>query len=626
MARPPSRIHWHSDSGEAQGNRQRRQTPAQEIKRSVPLINDNSVPVGRDLTQLARQGLLRPMYGRKKELLQLQRILLRKNKNSPLIIGAPGVGKTSLVEGLAQAIVADSVSPDLRSLQIVEIAISNLLADTTMRGSLEARVQTLLAQAAANPNLVLFIDEVHILVNAGSTGAGTLDLANMLKPALSNGSLRVIGATTFDENDRFLKSDPAFERRFEPLVIEEPTEAETIEILMDAKATYEEHHHLQIDPEAIREVVRLSVYHILDRRLPDKAFDLLDSACTILRVPEDGQAKEFASRVIVNVSAVRRTVAEKCRVPVHEMEEGSTARLNGLEAFLNKRILGQSMAMQHIAGALISAFTGLSTPNQPRQVMAFFGASGVGKTATAIALAEYLMNDAQAIIRLDMNQFKEPHSVSRLIGTPPGYIGYTDENTFATQLRRQPYAVVLLDEIEKAHPQVIDAFLNIFDSGRFTDTHGRQIDARQAVFIITSNLFESPASVKEDTYDIHTTTVRSSLSSYFRPEFINRIQEIVLFTELPVEVLAGIVQKEVDELNARMGELNIRVDVPDETARWIAENAYDRNSGARAIARFITREIATPLARLVVQNKSTVKQVFEVRIRKNQLELCNAGN
>ena len=315
-------------------------------------------------------------------------------------------------------------------------------------------MQALIAEAARTPNLILFIDEIHTLIRAGAVEGGALDAANILKPALARGDIRCIGATTSDEYDKLIQSDSAFERRFEPLILEEPTESEAIEILKAALPSYENHHRLPILPEAAETAVRLSCQHILDRRLPDKAFDLLDAACTLVRLPAEHGSQ--LDQLAVDYAAVSEALAQKLHVPTEKLGVDLRTKLSGLEAYLLQRIIGQPMAMSRVCKALLNAYAGLGEPNQPRYVFAFFGASGVGKTATAKALAEFMFSSADALIRLDMSEYKEPHTISRLLGAPPGYLGYNDEGTFATHLRRQPFSIVLLDEIEKAHPQIHD--------------------------------------------------------------------------------------------------------------------------------------------------------------------------
>jgi ATP-dependent Clp protease ATP-binding subunit ClpC len=469
MSPSSSRIRWQdqtpenpSDTPSDEGERIASTPPRRTTRPPTPILDG----IGRDLTRLAQEGRLKPLFGREKELLQLQRILIRKEKNTPLLVGAPGVGKTSLVEGFASRAIQNSVAEDLQDIRIVEISASSLTAGTAMRGSFESRLQSILQEVRLDPDLLLFIDEIHTLIRAGAVEGGSMDAANILKPALSRGEFKLIGATTIDEYEKFLRADLAFERRFEPLILQEPTESEAFEILNSAKSQYERHHRVHILPEAIREAVHLSSQHILDRRLPDKAFDLLDYTCTIVRLPEPDETYLSNGQQVVDADAIARGLASKLGIPVQKLTQDFRDHLGGLESYLNERIIGQPLAISRISSAVGAAFAGLVEGTQPKGVFAFFGSTGIGKTATAKALAEYLFDSPDAMIRLDMSEFKEAHTISRLFGSPPGYVGYGEEGSFASRLRRQPFTIVLLDEIEKAHPEIHDAFLQIFDEGR----------------------------------------------------------------------------------------------------------------------------------------------------------------
>lgn len=613
---PPksSRIRWTSQPPEpsppgASGGAR--------VRLSTPLLNR----LGRDLTRLAHDGKLKPLFGRQKELVQLQRILLRKEKNTPLLVGAPGVGKTALVEGLATRVIRGEAAPELGNLRIVEISASNLIAGTELRGSMEKRMQALLAECQQDPDLVLFIDEIHTLVRLGAVEGGALDMANLLKPALARGEIRCIGATTPDEYERFLRAEAAFQRRFEPLFVEEPGEAETIEILLAARFALEAHHRVTILPEAVQAAVRLSTEHILDRYLPDKALDVLDYACTLLRLPDGEQPRSPAQPMTLDAEIISRALAEKLGLPVAKLDRGQSERLLGMEEFLGQRIVGQPLAISRLAAALRATFAGLGKPGQPRGVFAFFGASGVGKTATARALAEFLFASPDALIRLDMSEYKEAHTVARLFGAPPGYVGYTDEGTFASRLRRQPWAVVLLDEIEKAHPEIQDAFLQIFDEGRFSDARGRLVEARQAIFILTSNLFTIGEIDSPDLFDQQAAAVRQSLTGILRPEFVNRLTEIILFQELGLPALEEIARQEINGLNSRLERFGVTVEASEAALEWMAGEAIDPGSGARGLLRLMARLVAEPLSRRLMQGEFTAGQRLELTLKDRQLTL-----
>lgn len=358
-------------------------------------------------------------------------------------------------------------------------------------------------------------------------------------------------------------------------------------------------------PEAVEAAVKLSNRYITNRRLPDKAFDLLDTACTYVRLPDPETMNETDLRPIVNADTISLALANKLNIPIQKLDQDLRTKLSGLEAFLNQRVYGQPMALQKIASAMINAFSGLGNQNQPKKVFAFFGSSGVGKTATAKALAEFLFDSPDAMIRLDMSEYKEAHTSSRLLGSPPGYVGYDDEGTFAARLRRQPYSVVLLDEIEKAHPQIHDVFLQIFDDGRFTDTHGRLVDARHAIFIMTSNLYlYNVGDINSlELYDQQVDSIRANLISFFRPEFVNRIGEIVLFKELSIDDLINIARAEILALNDRLARYQIVIHASNEALTWIAKQSYDPNSGARSVIRTVTRKISEPLSNMIIKGE-----------------------
>jgi ATP-dependent Clp protease ATP-binding subunit ClpC len=623
MPSEPSRIRWNNQPPanppptQAVGQPGTGQTPQPFINQrsNTPILDQ----LGRDLTQLAREGKLNALFGRQIELKRLQRILLRKQKSNPILIGAPGVGKTALVEGLAILITNGKAVPELCNNRVVEITASMLVAGTTYRGTFEARLEALLLEVKGNSELILFIDEIHSLIRAGAIEGGSLDAANILKPALARGEIRCIGSTTSDEYDEFIQSDPAFERRFEPLRLEEPTESETIEILNASLPEYEDHHHVKILPEAVESAVRLSCQHILDRRLPDKAFDLLDSACTLIRLPDTVQSNPADQQLIVTSDVIAQALADKLNIPVEKLSDDFRSKLSGIEEYLSQRVIGQPMAIKRIASAVLNAYAGLNKPNQPRYVFAFFGSSGIGKTATAKALTEFLFVSADSMIRLDMSEYKESHTISRLLGAPPGYIGYDDEGTFATRLRRQPFSIVLLDEIEKAHPQILDTFLQIFDEGRFTDARGRRVDARHAIFILTTNLFTLSEINSSDEYEMHCATIRQSLSGSFRPEFTNRINEIVLFKELGLSDLKSIAKLEIDNLNVRLTNYQVTVQPSDEALIWIANEALDPNSGARAVSRIIQKQIAEPISKLFVAGTLPTSKVLDIVVVNNAL-------
>jgi ATP-dependent Clp protease ATP-binding subunit ClpC len=567
------------------GSRIRWNNPAPQNPTPPPTARHSLLDqLGRDLTALARAGQLRPIYGREKELNQIQRILLRRNKNAPLLVGLPGVGKTALVEGLAQWVVSGKVAPALIDMRIVEIPAASLTAGTALRGSFEARLQALLAETSQDPNLVLFFDEIHTLVRAGAVEGGALDAANLLKPALARGELRCIGATTPDEFDGFIQTDPAFERRFDRLQVEEPDESETIRILNAACPEYEQHHHLSILPEAVQAAVNLSQQYLPDRRLPDKAFDLLDSACAWVRLPDPQQAQPSHQ---VDQQAVAAALADRLGVQPEQLTARQVQKLNGLENFMASRIFGQPFALARISAALRRP----AHARRPWAVLALIGSSGSGKTSAAQALADYLFGSQTALIQLNLSEYKEVHSISRLLGAPPGYAGYHDENSFASRLRHQPFTLVLLDEVEKAHPEVLDLFLHIFDSGQFNDARGRRVDARRAVFVLTSNLFTAQAAINAEEYAQQNEQLRQNLGGFLPQELVNRLDEVILFGNLSAEALAAVAQQALDELNQSLAQEQIQLAAGPEVFNWLAAQSSDGREVLRLFQRWITEKI-----------------------------------
>ncbi|MDI7277125.1 MAG: ATP-dependent Clp protease ATP-binding subunit, partial [Anaerolineae bacterium] len=454
----------------------------------TPLLNR----LGRDLTRLAREGQLKPVIGRRREMARIAQVLARTDKNTPLLIGDAGVGKTAVVEGLAQRIAEGKVPPHLQGRRIVEVQVASLVAGTKYRGELEERLAQLLREAS-QPDVILFLDEIHTLVGAGRGEGTTLDASNIFKPALARGEIRCIGATTLTEFRKTIEKDAALERRFQRIMVEEPSPAETLEILRQTRSRYESHHGVRLLDEALEAAVRLSLAYLPDRHLPDKACDLVDEACVRLRVGSASQwpsqeADKAAEPPAVDADAVARVVAEWTGIPVGRLTEPEQERLLRLEELLRERVVGQEEAISAVAQAVRLARAGLKRPGRPVGVFLFAGPTGVGKTELAKALAEVLFGSQEELIRLDMSEYMEAHSVSRLVGAPPGYVGYDEGGQLTGALRRKPYAVVLMDEIEKAHQNIFDLFLQLFDDGRLTDAQGRLADGRNAIFILTCNV------------------------------------------------------------------------------------------------------------------------------------------
>jgi ATP-dependent Clp protease ATP-binding subunit ClpA len=572
---------------------------------------------GRDLTLLAEQGALPPLTGRSEELMRLAQILLRRFKNNPLIIGEAGVGKTALVEGLAQRIIAHAVPEDLRGRRLVELSLSSLVAGTRYRGDFEERLTMVIREAREHPEVILFLDEFHTVVGAGETHQGTLDAANILKPALARGELRCIGATTPVEYRKYIEKDAALERRFHPLFLEEPSMEETMDILFGSRHGYEEHHKVEISDEVMRSAVELAVRYLPDRRLPDKALDLIDEACALVTLrgyaasmlTPEGKLRSPEQRPLVTEAPVFKVLADWTGIPVGEISLEESIRLLKIQERLSQRVLGQEHAVRSVSQAIQMGRAGLKRASRPTAVMLFLGPSGVGKTELCRCLARELFGQESALIRLDMSEYAEKHSTSRLIGAPPGYVGYGEERQILAQLHHRPYSVVLMDEIEKAHPEVLDLFLQLFEEGRLTDSLGRTVDGRHAVFIMTSNLLAERFQrqrkavgfqVSEED-NVPKEEIDTELRRFFRPEFLNRVDETILFQPLIEEDLLKIARMHFDELAERAAAQDVHLRGDDDALAALVKKSLDPSLGARPLLRAIERYVARPLSRMLLQ-------------------------
>ncbi len=563
---------------------------------------------GRDLTTQAMDGKINEAIARTKEIRAVARTLSRSKKNNPLLLGDAGVGKTAIVEGLAYAIYNKTAPSSLLNRRIVQIEIGTLVAGTSLRGQFEERLIGILDEIKRAENVILFIDEIHTIVGAGDTIDSNLDAANILKPALARGEIMCIGATTHEEYRRAIAQDPALDRRFRTIDVEEPEESDAVEILKGQRPRLETHHQVMITDDTIEASVKLSVRYMPDRRLPDKALDLLDEACTrvtIRTIHPDLSPDELDRDV--RVPDVAAVLSEWTGIPITELTKDEKKRLANLEDLLRKRVIGQDRAVRMVADAIRTARAGLNDPNRPIGVFLFLGTSGVGKTELARALAEYLFGTEDAILRLDMSEFHDSHTVARLIGSPPGYKESNRGGQLTDGLRRRPYSVVLLDEIEKAAPEVFDIFLQIFDEGRVSDAHGRTVDARHAVFIMTSNIGtqESAKSLgfgqtaSEDDAEPDFTPY---LKQYFRIEFLNRIDEVVTFNQLSKDVLAEIMELQLEDIRLRLREQRLTLELSEEAGNVLLKEGYDPVNGARPLRRAIERLITRPLSMKLVED------------------------
>ena len=638
---------------------------------------------GTDLTVQAAEGKLDPVIGREKEIERLMQILSRRTKNNPCLVGEPGVGKTAVLEGLAQRIARGVVPEAMKNRRIVTMDLAGMIAGSKYRGEFEERMKRLIQEVKAAGNVILFLDEVHTIIGAGGA-EGAMDASNILKPSLARGELQLIGATTIVEYRKYIEKDTALERRFQPVTVEEPTREECLEILRGLRGKYEEHHHVAVQEEALEAAVSLSERYISDRFLPDKAIDVLDEACAKVslegfKVPEnmeelekvieqlsrdkedairsgdmqeasllhqeqqeaqkklEQQKKRFQRKnarrqVCVTADDIAAVVAEWTKIPVRRLAESESARLKKLEQTLHKRVVGQEEAVTAVARAVRRGRVGLKDPSRPIGSFLFLGPTGVGKTELSKALAEALFGDEQSMIRVDMSEYMEKHSVSKMIGSPPGYVGHEDGGQLSEQVRRHPYSVVLFDEIEKAHPDVFNILLQVLDDGHITDSQGRKVDFRNTVIIMTSNAgaqaIIDPKRLgfvtKEDAagdYKRMKSNVMNEVKLIFRPEFLNRIDEIIVFHALSADNMKKIVSMMCKEVCARAKEqLGITLHVRDSVKKYIVETGTDQKYGARPLRRAVQNLLEDKLAEAVLDGTIKRGQAVEAGLSKKEIK------
>ena len=583
---------------------------------------------GRNLSQEVKNGKIDPVIGREPEIERVVQILGRRTKSNPILLGAPGVGKTAIAEGLAQRIHNGDIPDLLQDKQVIALDMGSLLAGTRFRGDFEERLKGIVEEVRKSGNIILFIDEIHTLVGAGSMG-GAMDASNLLKPALARGELQCLGATTLDEYKRHIERDAALERRFQPVMVGEPTKEQAIEILRGLKATYEDFHQVKYDQKAIEAAVNLSSRYINDRFLPDKAIDLLDEAGsrTHLRyslqstspaeVSEESPLINPESLIpVVDAEEIAQIVAAWTGIPVSQLTETESESLLNLECQLHERIIGQQEAVNAVSRAIRRARVNLKNPNRPIASFIFAGPTGVGKTELTKALAKLLFGSESSMIRLDMSEFMESHTVSKLIGAPPGYIGYNEGGQLTEAVRRQPYRVVLFDEIEKAHPDVFNLLLQLLEDGHLTDSQGRRVDFKNTLIIMTSNIgskviekggnslgFEIADDFAQSRYQQISNRVTEELKQYFRPEFLNRLDEIIVFRQLTREEVTQIADILIADLAKQLTEKGISVEVTAAFKDLVINEGYDPSYGARPLRRALTRRLEDSLAVAMLSGK-----------------------
>jgi ATP-dependent Clp protease ATP-binding subunit ClpA/CHAT domain-containing protein len=574
--------------------------------------------LGRDLTRQASLGQLTPLIGREKEIRQLMQTLMLKDRNNPILIGDSGVGKTTIVGGLAQRIVDGTVPVELRGKRLIELSASTLVAGTKYRGEFEERLLKVLEEAEGSGNVVLFIDEMHLLIGTGRAADGSIDAAGILKPALAGGRLRCIGATTPQEY-RAIEKDAAMERRLRPVMIEEPSPEEALEILTGMRDLYEQHHHVTITKEALYASVHLSVQYLPNLRLPDKACSVLDEACSQARVfsledrSQVGEEDDAEEQMVITAAMIAEVISNRTGIPVRAPGREERDRLLNLEAALKLRVVGQDEAVSRVAQAIQVARAGLKPRHRPAGVFLFLGPTGVGKTELARALASEVFGSDEHLIRVDMSEYMEKHSVSRMVGAPPGYIGHDQEGQLTGKLRRRPHCVVLLDEVEKAHPEVFDLFLQVFDAGRLTDAQGHTVDAQHAIWIMTSNVGTDMlgrsmpsgfrATLKGTAEEMQRERLLERLRQTFRPEFLNRIDEVVIFHPLGQEQALAITRLQMNELAARLLEQGLTLYADDSAIELLCKEGFSETQGARPLRRTIERLLTVPLSlRILLAN------------------------
>ncbi|WP_303013427.1 ATP-dependent Clp protease ATP-binding subunit [uncultured Bacteroides sp.] len=668
-----------SGRGNAEEHQQQAQTTSKKTSNDTPVLDN----FGTDMTKAAEEGKLDPVVGREKEIERLAQILSRRKKNNPILIGEPGVGKSAIVEGLALRIIQKKVSRILFDKRVVALDMTAVVAGTKYRGQFEERIRSILNELQRNPNVILFIDEIHTIVGAGSA-AGSMDAANMLKPALARGEIQCIGATTLDEYRKNIEKDGALERRFQKVMVEPTTAAETLQILCNIKDKYEDHHNVYYTDEALEACVKLTDRYITDRNFPDKAIDALDEAgsrvhLTNISVPKEieeqekmieeaknkkneavksqnfelaasfrDKEKEFSSQLdemkkeweaslkenkqTVDAEEIANVISMMSGIPVQRMAQAEGIKLAGMKEDLQSKVIAQDTAIEKLVKAILRSRVGLKDPNKPIGTFMFLGPTGVGKTHLAKELAQYMFGSSDALIRIDMSEYMEKFTVSRLVGAPPGYVGYEEGGQLTEKVRRKPYSIVLLDEIEKAHPDVFNLLLQVMDEGRLTDSYGRMVDFKNTVIIMTSNIgtrqlkdfgrgvgFATQSRL--DDKEFSRSVIQKALNKSFAPEFLNRVDEIITFDQLSLEAITKIINIELKGLYNRIEALGYKLVVDDKAKEFIASKGYDIQYGARPLKRAIQTYLEDGLSELIISSSLKEKDTISVSLNKEKGEL-----
>ena len=639
-------------------------SPKNKKKSSFPTLEQYS----RDLTEAAREDRLDPVVGRNSEVERVMQILCRRMKNNPCLVGEPGVGKTAVVEGLAQMIASGTVPEILADKRILSLDLSGMVAGSKYRGEFEERIKRVIAEVRAAGNVILFVDELHTLIGAGGA-EGAMDASNILKPALSRGEVQMIGATTRTEYRKYIEKDAALERRFQPVYVEEPTREETIAILQGLRSKYEEHHGVTISDDALEAATDYAIRYINDRFLPDKAIDLIDEAAsrkklgifagnkTAKKAEETRHNLEEAleaalaegdieaaqalkkdldktdkkiektkhnmrekeqEQMLVTEEDVADVVSVWTKIPVSKITQTESQRLLKLEEILHKRVVGQNEAVETVAKAIRRGRVGLKDPKRPIGSFLFLGPTGVGKTELAKALAQNLFDDENNMVRIDMSEYMEKHSVSRLIGAPPGYVGYDEGGQLTEAVRRKPYSVVLFDEVEKAHPDVFNILLQVLDDGRITDSQGRTVDFKNTILIMTSNIgssylldgIDEQGNIRSEAES----AVMNDLRGHFRPEFLNRLDEIILFKPLTKDNIGNIIHLMVADVNNRLEDRELSISLTKDAEQYIVEHGYDPVYGARPLKRYLQKNVETLAARIILSGEVHAQDVIEIDV------------